>query len=440
MSGVSNSASSQSQFVLLKQKKFAPLFVTQMLAAFNDNVFKTTIAVLIAYSLWDIGNWQADMLISITAGMLVLPFLLFAPFAGALADKYDKDVIIKWLKVAELLIVLLAWVGIILQSVWFMLFVLFLLGMQSALFSPNKFSILPQHLNADELIGGNALVNTGTYVAILLGTILGSALGATHQGIMIILSGMTTCALLGLYSSFYIPHAQAPQPDLKLRLNMFLQTWENMRLVYNQHPAVFAAMIGSAWFFFIGALYIAQMPTFVSLVLHADQMVLTFFMGLFLFGVALGGLVNNALLQGQISARYVMPAAVMIGLFSFDLYWAGAYYQTHISAAEGAETPLSAFIQSWAAWRIIADLFFIALAGGIYIVPLKAVVQEKTQLGHMARVVACGGMLDALFVLVSALLAIIVYTLGLSVLELFLAVSVLSPLFIWYLKLKCRQV
>lgn len=420
----------KSQFVLLSDRRFLPLFVTQFLGAFNDNIFKMTLSVLIGYEIWSVGSIDPKVLVSLAAGLFIFPFLVFAPLAGELADKYNKDRIIRWTKIAEIGIAILGAVcllsgGITGPSVYLALFILFALGVQSAFFGPSKFSILPQHLREDELIGGNALLNTGTFIAILVGTIFGGFLAMMPAGLVIVSVLMVSSAVAGYVASRYIPVAPAPAPSLKLNYNAPVEAYRIIKYAANQPKGVFLAIMGASWFYFVGGTMLAQFPNFAKTTLGVDQGVLVFLMTVFSVGIGLGGLVNNRLLRSRIEATYVPLAALGIALFSLDLYIASLFYSGPAIGAEGQVLygDILWFLFSFSGLRVTFDVFMISVMGGIYVIPLTAIVQHFTPDDHKARVLAGSGLIDSLFIMLSSLVAVVVLGLGFEVQHLFLLIS-----------------
>ena len=413
------------QFTLLKSQRFLPMFITMFLGALNNTLFKQTLSVMVAYEVMDIGGYNPQILVSMAAGLFVVPLILFTPLAGALADKYDKSKVMRTLKLAECFIVLAAIAGLFLQSVEFLLAILFVLGTQAAFFSPSKFSILPQHLERGELIGGNALVNTGTYLAVLLGTILGGLFALDLLGNTVVASLMFVCAVVGYAASFSIPPAPAPAPRLKLNFNIAQEAVAIMAYARRQPRGVFTAMISCAWFFFTGAMLLAQFPNYTKQTLGVDNFVMTLFMVIFSLGVGLGGLLNNRLLRSKVEATFVPVAALGISIFALDLYFASDVYDGLPVIMNGQDMMgVGPFLSYWSGWRIVLDLFALSLAGGLYVVPLKSIIQDRTPPDHRARVLAGSSMTDAVFVLLSAIAAIVFYTAGAKVQHLFILISI----------------
>lgn len=407
-----------SQFVLLKDRRFAPLFVTQFLGAFNDNLFKNALAVLLLYGVGM--NAQADpkLLVTLAAGLFILPFVLFSGIGGQLADKYPKERVIRIVKLAELGIAAVASLALFTGSVVLCFTALFALGTQSAFFGPSKYSILPQHLARDELIGGNALLNTGTFLAILTGTIAGTALAALPGGKAVISLGLFLCAAVGYLASRLIPAAPPKDPGLTLNFNPLTETLDILRGAFGRDRAVVRAILGVGWFYFLGGVFMAQMPNYTREALGADQYVLALFLTVFSVGVAAGGLLNNRLLKGRVEALYVPLAALAITIFSIDLYAASGAFT---GAAAGDPASPAAFFARPAAWRVVMDIAAIAAGGGLFVVPLNAIIQVRTPDHHRARVMAGSAIVNALFVVASSVISAVLIGAGWEIRDLFFA-------------------
>ncbi len=420
----------RNQFDLLSDRRFLPLFITQFLGAFNDNIFKMSLSTLVAYEIWTVGSIDPKVLVSLAAGLFIFPFIVCAPLAGELADKYNKDAVIRWTKVAEIFIAILGATCLLMGDItgppiFLALFVLFALGVQSAFFSPSKYSILPQHLREDELIGGNALINTGTFLAILTGTIFGGVLAVVPMGLIIVSVIMVSCAVAGYIASRYIPIAPAPAPDLKLNFNAPVEAYRIMKYASRQPKGVFLAILGASWFYFVGGTFLAQFPNFAKTTLGVDQGVLVFLMTVFSVGIALGGLVNNRLLRSRIEATYVPLAALGIALFSLDLYFASLAYSGPTTGPDGQPVyaHLLSFLPSFSGLRVTFDVFMVSVMGGLYVIPLLSIIQHFTPEDHKARVLAGSGLIDSLFILMSSLVAVTVLGMGFQVEHLFLLIS-----------------
>jgi acyl-[acyl-carrier-protein]-phospholipid O-acyltransferase/long-chain-fatty-acid--[acyl-carrier-protein] ligase len=412
-----------SQFSLLKTQRFLPLFLVQFYGAFNDNLLKTFLVVLIAYGLWDIHGWDPAVLVAVAAGLFILPFVLFCPLAGNLSDKYDKAQMIRWIKLAEIGIAFLAVLALFSGNLYFAFFVLLLLGAQSAFFSPCKFAILPQHLKSEELISGNAWVSSGTYMAILAGTILGALLAPLEDGKMIVSMVTLLVAAVGYWAALFIPAAPPPEPTLKISYNVFGRIYEVFKHALNQPSGVFIGIAGVAFFYFVAATFHAQFPNFTKATLGADNIVLTVFMIMFSCGVALGGLLNHKILKGKASGVWVPLACIFMGLFGVDLYFAANAYP---APSDGSLHDISTFVDNIQGIRLFADTFMQAVACGFFVIPLRAIVQERSNAAVRSRVISSSNMMDAVFILTSSIISTVLLGAGMSIQGLYLTVSVIT--------------
>lgn len=427
--------SEQSQFLLLKQKKFLPLFITQFLGAFHDNLFKNALVVLIIYHLATLRGYDEkdqQLLTTLAAGVLILPFFLFSAMGGQLADKFPKERVMQGVKIFEIGIAIMG--SLSLFTAWLPLcyLTIFALGTHSAIFAPSKYSILPQHLNQNELIGGNALLNTGTFLAILLGTIVGTVMMGLDAGVYIVSTLMFVTAVIGYLSSRRIPNAPPKDPGLKFSFNPFKETWDVMAYTLSQPRDITLSMLGKAWFFLVGSMFMAQFANFTKGNLSGNEHILTLFLVLFSVGIAIGGLCNNKLLKGQISAVFVPLAALGLTLFSVDIYSASLVaYQPPAGTLIG----ISEFVTHSQNWRIILDVFMVAFFGGLYVVPLSAIIQDKTPEATRARIMAGSSIIDSLFMVASAVVSAILIGMGWTVPELFLGFALANALVAVYI---CR--
>ena len=411
--------SSHSQFSLLRQRRFGPFFATQFLGAFNDNVFKNALLLLVTFYVTDLAI-SSDLLVPLGGGIFILPFFIFSALAGQLADKYDKATLIRKVKLAEIVIMALGAAAFLTQSVWVLFALLFAMGSQSAFFGPAKFALLPQALRRDELVGGNALVEMGTFLAILLGTIAGERLlNADPQAGMFVAASVVLFAVAGYLTSRGIPSAPASNPDLKVSFNWFAETARLMRYARESEP-VFLSILGISWFWFFGSLILAQVPNYSKLVLNGDASVSTVLMAAFSIGVGLGSLACERLSLGRIELGLVPLGALGMTVFALHLGFADG-----LPAAEtlvGAK----AFLGTWAGWRVLLDIALVSFSGGLFIVPLMAYVQEKTPEDRRARVIAALNVLNALFMVVAALLSTALLAAGLTIPGLFVVVALMN--------------
>lgn len=410
----------KNQFQLLASRRFLPFFLTQFLGAFNDNVFKSALMVMIAFRL---AADQANALNNLAAGLFILPFFLFSATAGQLADKYDKSLLIRRIKLAEIGISIVGVVALIGGNNTLCLVVLFLLGVQSAFFGPIKYAILPQHLRKSELVGGNALVEMATFTAILGGTIVGTVLsGASDansdsQWIGGLIIGI---ALIGYLVCRAIPNATAPVPELKIDLNPFRQTLRMLREV-TRTPAIFYAIVGISWFWLLGAAYLTQIPSFGKNVLGGNEPLVALLLCSFTIGVAIGSLACERLSGGRIELGLVPLGAAGLTYAGIALSLIGG------NLTPLAEVGLGTFWATPGAKAFLFHLALIGIFGGLYIVPLYAMIQERTDKKLRARVIAVTNIMNSLFMVISAVLGIVFLSvLDFSIPQFFMVIALMN--------------
>ena len=413
-----------SQYALLRQRRFLPLFLTQFLGAFNDNVFKNALVVYIAFAVAERTGRDSSLLVILAAGIFILPFFLFSATAGQLADKFEKSLLIRHIKLAEILIMLMGALGFYYQNEWALMGVLFLMGAQSTLFGPIKYGILPQHLDTDTLLGGNGLIQMGTFLAILLGTIVGGAvvaiksLGTELVGLITI-----TVALAGWLSSQYIPAAGAADAGHRMGWNPISQTWKIMAYARRDY-SVFVAILAISWFWFVGATYLSLVPSYAKNILHGNEYVVTLLLAAFSVGIGTGSLLCERLSRGRIEPGLVPVGALGITLFGSDLFLAGS--PVPATAYPGGLATAATFLQHAGNWRVLADLTLLGAFGGLFIVPLYALVQHRSAVACRSRIIAANNVFNALFMVVSALMTMALFALGLSIPGIFLLVALLN--------------
>jgi len=407
-----------SQFGLLGARRFGPFFWTQFLGALNDNLFKNALVILFAFRMSGVA-FSENTLVNLSTGLLTLPFFLFSASAGQIADKFDKARIIRLVKLFEIGIMLLGAAGLRLHSVPLLLAVVFLMGTHSAVFGPVKYSILPQHLHPDELVGGNALVQMGTFAAILLGTILGGAL-VKLGGETAVSATVLALAAAGWLASRGVPPAPAPAADLRLDWHPVRET---LRIVgfARENRTVFLSILGISWFWFYGALFLAQFPGLTRHVLGGDEWVATLLLVVFSVGVALG-----CMLCERLSSRTVELGLVPFGSIGLSLFAADLFFATRGMAPAGAPVGPLAFLHSLHHWRVLADLVLIGAFGGFFIVPLQALVQQRSEPSRRSRIIAANNILNAAFMVLAAVLGIVLRDAGLTIPELVLVTAVVN--------------
>jgi acyl-[acyl-carrier-protein]-phospholipid O-acyltransferase/long-chain-fatty-acid--[acyl-carrier-protein] ligase len=397
---------------LLRSRRFLPLFATQFLNALNDNLFKSALVVLVTYRL--AAGPSGQVLSLAAAGLFILPFFLLSATAGRLADKYEKRRLIVIVKALEIPVLAVGAVALAAENVPLLLGMLFLLGAQSTFFAPLKFGILPDQLRADELLAGNALIEAGTFLAILAGTLAGSALILAANGTALVGAALVACAALGCATSLIIPRTRAAAPDLALSFNIVAETRDVIGYAA-AHRGLFRSILGISWFWLVGATFLALFPAYVRDALRADEGVVTLFLATFSIGIGAGSLLCNAMLRGEVTPKYVPIGALGLAVFTLDLWAAG-------TAAPGA-ADLAAFLARPANWRLVADLFLIAVSGGFFIVPLYAILQAWSEPSHRARVIAANNVLNALFMVAGAAVTASLSAAGLNARGVFLVLG-----------------
>jgi len=416
---------SVNQFSLLRQRRFAPYFITQLLGAFNDNVYKNALVALVAFAA--VGQTTLEggasgsndgLVINLAAGLFILPFYLFSAYAGQLADKYERSMLIRRVKLAEIGIMALGVVAFALGSVSLLIAILFLMGTQSAFFGPLKYAILPQHLDDTELVGGNGLVELGTFLAILAGTIAGTQLIAKASGgsvlpLSVVLIGV---AVAGFAASRHIPSAPPGDPTLKLHFAPLGGAWALVRETARER-VIFQSILGVSWFWFMGATYLAQFPVFARDVLGGNVDVFTVLLGTFSLGIGLGSALCERLSHGRVEIGLVPFGAAGLTVFAVDLVFA-------IPAAPfGEALTVAAFLAADGSLRILLDIALIGMFGGFYIVPLYALIQQRSDPSRLSRAIACNNIMNALFMVLSAVFALALIAAGASIAQLFLVMA-----------------
>lgn len=414
-----------SQFALFKTERFWPLFVTQAIGAFNDNAFRFSLSMLLIYDLGSRTGVNAPLLNTLSAGLLILPFFLFSATAGQLADKYDKAMLVRRIKFAEIFVMALASFSLFTDLVWLQLLCVFLTGVQSAFFGPIKYSILPQHLEKQELLGGNGLIEMGTFISVLLGTMFGSAFIIGETGRHTVGFIMMALAVIAWLTSRRIPLAPAPQPELKIEPNFARETWRVIHQATDRKD-VFLAILGISWFWFLGVIFLTQIPAFARQDLFAGESVGTLVIVTFTVAIGLGSVFTNWLLKGEVSVKYVPIAAILITVFAIDLYFATPHLRS-LAPAEGLMR-IRTVLTSFAGWRAIIDLGLIAFCAGLFCVPLYALVQTKTPISRRARVIAANNIINAIFMTAATALSFALIAAGLSIRTIFLLAGLANAL------------
>jgi hypothetical protein len=417
----------RSQFRLLLERRFAPFFGVQFLGALNDNVFKQALVILLAYQTAAFTTMSTDVLQNLAQALFVLPFFLFSATAGQLADKYEKSRLIAVTVFIELCVMALGAAGFLLRNLELLMLALFLGGVQSALFGPVKYAILPQQLKEHELVGGNALVETGTAVAILAGMILGGWMVSQAQwGIAGIAITTIAISATGLLLSRFIAPAPAAEPDLRINWNIITETWRNFQFM-RANRTVFLSILGISWFWFFGAMFVTQFPNLSKNILAGDEHVVTLLLIVFSVGIGVGSLLCERLSGHKIEIGLVPFGSIGLTVFAIDLYFVLA---DHI---QDGPVGVGEFVREAGHFRILADLLLIGMFGGFYIVPLNTLIQSRSEPSHRSRVIAGNNILNALFMVGAALLAVVLFRLGFTIPQLLLATALLNAVVAVYI-------
>ena len=412
--------SGESQFRLLSERRFGPLFWTQFLGAANDNLFKFSFTLLATYHAAQWGGVDPATAGFVIGAIFIAPFLLFSATAGQLADKIEKGRLIRFVKSFEIAVMAIAAAGFIAASATPLYLAVFLMGLHSTLFGPVKYAYLPQHLEDTELTGGNGLVEMGTFVAILVGTMAGGLLvKASPSGAMHIAIACIATAVVGRVAAHFVPLSPAPDPALAINWNPFSETWRNLGIAARDR-AVFHSLLGISWLWFFGSIFLTSFTPFARLVLGGDENVVTVLLAVFSIGIGLGALACERLSGRKVEIGLVPFGSIGMTLFAIDLWLATR------GMAGGEARTVGVFLRDATSWRVMADLFYLAFFGGLFSVPLYALIQMRSQPSHRARIIAANNILNALFMIVAALMAKALLDAGLTFPQLFLVVGLMN--------------
>ena len=425
--------SGSNQFSLLRQRRFAPFFATQFLGAFNDNIFRNGLVILITFQGVVVLGMDHSQLANVAAGLFILPFFLFSATAGQLADKYEKSMLIRRIKAAEIGLMIFACLALLSESYPLLLLVLFLMGCQSTMFGPVKYAYLPHHLGDDELIGGNALVESGTYIAIILGLIVGgiavddriaSLLGSSKQAVLG--TCLVTVAICGFLASRGVPQTRAADPELRINWNAWRETWNIVQFARAER-SVFLSILGISWFWFFGSAMTIQIPAYTLDVLNASGSVATFLLAAFAVGVGIGSLLCERMSGHRIELGLVPFGSIGLSLFAMDLYFA------HPGASMQKVDTIAEFLALPGSLRIWFDLALIGAFGGFYSVPLYALIQKRSKREHLSRIIAANNIINSLLMVGAAVMSMVLLQTGFSIPQLFLVIAVLNALVAVYI-------
>ncbi len=420
--------STTSQTKLLLRRQFGAFFVTQLLSAFNDNFFKNALVIWISSTQAKAFGMTPAAMISLCSAVFILPFFLFSATAGQLSDRYEKTPLVRIIKGAEIVIMSMAAIAFLQGNLSVLLGSLFLMGMHSAFLGPIKYSILPQLIAADELVAGNALVEMGTFLAILGGTIGGGVLILVEErGPSMVAAAIVGTSVLGFAASFFVPRLPAGSADVHISKNPFSPMVEILSITHRTR-AVFLSVLGISWFWFFGAVFLSLFPIYVRETLHAREHVVTLFLSVFCVGIALGSLLTEKLSGRNLELGLVPFGSIGMTLFTLDLYWIGSP-----SSVPSVPLELEAFLRQPNALRLLVDLFGIATFSGFFTVPLYTLIQQRSEPTERSRVIAGNNILNALFMVLGAAMLAGLFSLGADVPTIFLTLAILSALVATYI-------
>jgi 1-acyl-sn-glycerol-3-phosphate acyltransferase len=426
--------SQPNQFSLLKQRRFAPFFWTQFLGAFNDNLFKTALVVIITFDALSWTTMDPSTITNLIPGLFILPYVLFSATAGQLADKFEKSRLtrfVKWLEVAIMAVAALGWVS---HHLWLLIAAVVGMGVHSTLFGPVKYAYLPQQLKPEELIGGNGVTEMGTFVGILMGEVLGAVLVVQQpHGLMLEALATVLVAAMGVVAAYRIPISPAPAPELKISWNFIAESVRNINFSRNNRT-VFLSMLGNSWFWFYGALVLAQFPVYAKDYLHGDHSAFVLLLTIFSLGVGSGSLLCERLSGRKVEIGLVPFGSIGLTVFGIDLYFASLAFSSGSAAVvAGMHLDALALLAQHGMWRILFDVLMIGMFGGFFIVPLFALIQTRCDPSHISRTIAGMNILNALFMVAAAGLAIMLLGQGLTIPQLFLVTALLNAVVAIYI-------
>lgn len=424
--------SQPSQFRLLRERRFAPFFWTQFLGAMNDNVFKVAFTSLVTYHTALFDGVDARSAAFLISAIFIAPFVLFSATSGQIADKIEKSRLIRLVKSLEIAIMVLGLAGFAWHSAPLLYFGTFLMGLHSTLFGPVKFAYLPQHLDQQELVGGNGLVEMGTFVAILIGTLIGGELagvmrGGAVVGPLYVGIACVVIAVAGRVVSQGVPVSPPPQPDLRINWNPLTETWRNLMLA-RERRTVFLSLLGISWLWFLGATFLTAFFSFARDVLGGDQNVVTLLLAMFSIGIGIGSLLCERLSGRTVEIGLVPFGSIGMTVFAVDLYLA-----SNGQSAGATLSGIGGFLDDTRHWRVLVDLFLLAMFGGFYSVPLYALIQSRCLPTHRARIIAANNILNSFFMIAASLLGVGMALAGYSIPQLFLVVGLLNAVVAIYI-------
>lgn len=422
---------------LLKERTFLPLFLTQFFGAFNDNAFKLAMLTLISYHLTS-SQTASEHYQALAGALFIFPFFLFSATAGQLADKYDKARMTRYVKIFEVLLMSIGSSGLYLGSILLMMITLAGMGIHSAFFGPIKYAILPDHLPRKDLLHATGLIEASTFMAILLGTTMGTlSIGTTANHVYFAIGITFIAAIAGLVSSYFIPKAPSSLKDLTVDWHVWRATVAMIKSV-RQEMNILIPILSLSWFWLIGAVILTKLPDYTHYVLGANTTIFALFLALFSIGIAVGSIVIARLLSGRITLAFVPISMLALSGFTFDLYWTTAPLANATEPLVG----LLVFFKEFSHWRIAFDLFMLAFSAGLFIVPLYTYLQIACDPQARARTIAANNIVNAFFMVVGSVMVMVLLYFTVSIAHVFMILSLLNGLFvlvIWIMLWKNKE-
>lgn len=415
------------QLSLFKDRRFLPIFLVQFCGCLNDSILKNALIILITFKLSNDLNTPVYLLIMLANIIFILPFVVFASLAGQIADRYERTLLVKIIKLSEIAIILLSVIGFFTTNLTILFVCLGLMGTHSTFFGPIKYSVLPDHMKKDELLAANGYVEAGTFLSILLGTMLGGFYNFNNE---LIIGLIVFTAVIGYVASFFMPKSNNSNPSIKINFNIVNET-VNMVKYASSKNHVYLAILGISWFWFIGAAIMAQIPSLTKDILGADENVANLFLATFSIGVGVGSFWCNKLFANKITTKYIFAAALGISIFGIDLYFASQIVA--VSYEPEQLKNIWQFLSRGHYIRILVDLFFLACIGGLYVVPLFAVMQYFSSPAYRSRIVATNNLINSFFMAGSTGILSLLFYWGFSIPSVILIVSLLNMVIAVYI-------
>lgn len=423
----------KSSYTLLASKRFLPLFITQFMGAFNDNAFKNALLFWYTYDYAIKNNLDPASMLSTAAIIFMLPFFLFSATAGQLADKFEKSTLTHKIKLIEILLMLATVLGFMKENIYLLLTLLFLMGAQSTFFSPIKYSLLPLHLEDDELLSGNGMIEAATFLSILLGTIFGGVvINLSANSVFIFCALITILAIIGYAASLFIPEAPSADSSIKINFNIAQETWKLISYSKGQ-GAIWSAIIANSWFWLVGVTFLTQFPVYTKDFMHGNEYIVTLFLTIFSVGIGIGSMLCNSLLKGKIALKLTPIGAIGMSVSIFILYFSSLNFNSHVNNYADLLSVFQFLKHGLDAWLICLSLLALAIFSGLYIVPLYALIQHTADPAHASRVIACNNIINALFMVLSGIISLILFELDFDCMDLFLFVGVLNTIAVYWL-------